>query len=390
MSLKIVHTSDWHLGKILFGKKLTEEQCLYFEKEFFPFLKETRPDILLITGDVFDRPNPDLETQNLLVSVLKKILDLKIPTIIIPGNHDSKRLTLFKDFLCHLNLLLVDDLSRFYEPLVLDSEEPCYYYIFPYLSFYELKTYLEELFPIQLKNLQGDLTYSKLFSFAVSQLREVKRPAFFLGHFAVERGVFSGEETLLRGIGSEEVLPLPSLAVFDALFLGHLHRMQNPAKGVYYSGSILPYSFDEAGHSKGVWFFEWKDGKMVREERVFLSPTIEMVTVKGTFEEVIRRPSCKAFVRVILEDEMPIFNAFERLKEKFPNLVALDYEKELKEREIEPEAWEVREEIVLDEKELFREFYRFVEGREVGEDVWRVYKTLVEELKKLEEVELCQ
>lgn len=389
MSLRIVHTSDWHLGKILFGRRLTQEQCLYFEKEFFPFLREAKPDVLLITGDIFDRPNPDLETQNLFVSILKKFLDLKIPAIIIPGNHDSKRLTLFKDFLCHLNIMLVDDLSQFYKPLVFGEKELYYFYIFPYLSFYELKNHLEEMFPSRIKNLGEEITYSKLFSFAVSQLGEIKHPSFFLGHFAVEKAFFSGEETTMKGIGSEEVLPLSSLLPFDMAFLGHLHRLQKINK-VYYSGSILPYSFSEAKNPKGVWFIECRGGKIIREEKVHLHSTFELITLKGKFEEVLKEPATEAFVRVILEEDMPVFNAYERLKERFPNLVILEYEKELKEKDIIQEEGLIKEEILLDEKELFREFYKLVEGKEPAPEVWKVYLDVVEELKKLKEVELCQ
>ncbi len=381
MSLRIVHTSDWHLGKILFGRRLTEEQSLYFEKEFFPFLKEIKPDVLLITGDVFDRPNPDIETQTLFINILKKLIEIKVFTLIIPGNHDSKRLTLFKDFLSHFNVLLVDDLSYFFSPFVLRKEEPYYFYLFPYLTFYELKAEFDRI--------EEPLSYAKLFSFAISQLGEIEHPSFFLGHFAVEKAFFSGEETLMRGIGSEEVLPLSSLLPFDLVFLGHLHRLQKIDK-VYYSGSILPYSFSEAKNPKGVWFIECKGEKVIREEKVYLPSTFELITLKGKFEEVLKEPSSKAFIRVILEEDMPVFNAYERLKERFPNLVVLEYEKELKERKFTQEEWEVKEEAVLDEKELFREFYKLVEGKEPAEEVWKVYLGLVEELKKLKEVELCQ
>ena len=97
--MKILHTSDWHLGKSLFGKKLVDEQALFFEKTFFSLIKDIKPDILVITGDITDKSNPDLETLKLLSEILFWLFKEKIPSIFILGNHDSKRITLFKEFL---------------------------------------------------------------------------------------------------------------------------------------------------------------------------------------------------------------------------------------------------------------------------------------------------
>lgn len=389
--MKILHTSDWHLGKILAGKKFVEEQRQFFENTFFPLLKDIKPDILLITGDIVDRPNPDTETLFLLKDIFYFLFKQRIPTFIILGNHDSKKIILFKDFLKEANLIIIENLTYFKEPFIFKSKngEKLYFYLLPYLNLYELRFYLENLWYQEFSSIfrsKDQVFLRDLINFLIKKIEpRIKKPAILLGHFAVEKGVFTGEEIPLKGIGNEEVLPLEYFKSFDFIFLGHLHRLQKIDKNVYYSGSILPYSFEESMCMKGVWLVEIKNGKKIKEEIIPLPPSFKMKIIKGYFKDLITNfKRDDAYIKIILKDELPILDPFNKLKNIFPNLLILEYEKDKNRENLDfftDFDYFDKKELKLDEEELFKKFYKFVEGKEPKDEIINIFKRHVNEIK---------
>ncbi len=389
--MKIIHTSDWHLGKTFFGKKLTEEQSVFFEKTFFPLLEDIKPDLLIITGDIVDKPNPDYETQQLFKDILYTLFDKKIPAIFILGNHDSKRISLYKEFLRNLNLILVDDLRYFKNPFVFENRkgEKAYFYILPYLSLYELKENMENFWQEEIQrfaiffNSKNQLFLKELVELLLSFQNSLKRPSFLLGHFALEKGIFTGEEITLKCIGREEIFPINFFEKYDFLLLGHLHRLQKISHKAYYAGSLLPYSFEEANYNKGVWFLELKNNSLIKEEKIYLTSSFKIKTLKGYFEDLIKYAKDEAYIKVILKDEVPILHPFERLKTVFPNLLVLEYEEKDKSNanyDFNADSLEIfdKAEIDLNEEKLFKEFYKLIEGNEIDEKLFKVFQKYLE------------
>lgn len=88
--MKVIHTADWHLGRILNGKQLLEDQR-YVLDQFINQMKEEKPDIIVIAGDLYDTTYPGKDTIKLFEETISKLnIDLKIPIILISGNHDEK------------------------------------------------------------------------------------------------------------------------------------------------------------------------------------------------------------------------------------------------------------------------------------------------------------
>lgn len=383
----ILHTSDWHLGKIFFGKKLTEEQAIFFEKNFFPLLKDIKPDLIIVTGDIIDRPNPDYETQRLFCEILLKLFKEKIPCIFILGNHDSKRITLFKEFLKYNNLIIIDDLSYFTNPIPWENEkgEKIYLYPLPYLSFYEFKENLENLCKKTFFQ-KNQFTLKDLVEILIN-LKEnfLLKPAILLGHFAIEEGIFCGEEFPLTIIGNEEIFPLILFENFDVLLLGHLHRIQKIKEKVFYAGSILPYSFEEAKFKKGMWLLEIKNGILIKDENIFLDPPMKLKTIKGYFKDLIKSPPDNAYLKVILQDKEPVLHPFERLKSIFPNLLALEYEEKHPSfyfKDFSMEEISSNSKIEINEEKLFKDFYKYVEEKEIEEKLFHIFKKYLKEFKE--------
>ena len=390
--MRILHTSDWHIGKNFYSKKLVNLQAKLFETEFFPVLKDVKPDVLVVCGDLMDKPNPDYESQQLFKEVLYRLGKEGITTVLILGNHDSKRVSLYKEFLQQVGLFLIDDLRWVKTPLKLTSKkgDNVYFYCAPYMDIYELKEEISKFWgeikkkfllfakeeDMGLNSLYRELTYFLSYE-------GLKRPAVFLGHFALERGCFTGEETPLKTIGMEELVSVEIFKNFDLMLMGHLHRRQKPFSKVYYSGTPMPYSFEEAEAEKGVWLVELKQGKVVKEEFLKISPPVRFKVIRGYFNELIKCKKDDAYVKVILKDEKPVLHPFERLRSVFTNLLVLEYEtREKSTLGVQIAELSPKKEILLNEEELFKEFYLAVEGKEPSQSIFDLFKNYLEEFKK--------
>src|SRR5213593_3535765 len=88
-TMRFLHTADWHLGRLFHGVHLTEDQRHVLE-QVVAIARDGRPDVVLVAGDVYDRAVPPPEAVELLDEVLSRlVLDLKLPVVMIAGNHDS-------------------------------------------------------------------------------------------------------------------------------------------------------------------------------------------------------------------------------------------------------------------------------------------------------------
>lgn len=88
--MRILHTADWHLGRLFYNEHLTTDQAHVLEHQFFPLLKEEHIDLVVLSGDVFDRSVPPIEAIELWDSVLHRLAFTEnIPMVVISGNHDS-------------------------------------------------------------------------------------------------------------------------------------------------------------------------------------------------------------------------------------------------------------------------------------------------------------
>ena len=88
--MRILHTADWHLGRLFYNEHLTTDQAHVLEHQFFPLLKEEKIDLVVLSGDVFDRSVPPIEAIELWDSVLHRLAFTEnVPMVAISGNHDS-------------------------------------------------------------------------------------------------------------------------------------------------------------------------------------------------------------------------------------------------------------------------------------------------------------
>lgn len=251
---RFLHTSDWHLGRHLFGQSLLEDQAFALE-QLLQLMDQTLPHALMIAGDIFDRSIPPESAVQLLDHFLHEAATLRrIPVFIIPGNHDScERLGFAARILRHQGVHIFATLRDAFAPVTLKLETNSEVMIYG-LPFLEPAIIGQTLQPTNAETIQAWTADAAMRAICRELLvrKNSTVPAVLLSH-AFVAGCESSESEKELFIGGSSVVDPSAFAGFAYTALGHLHKPQSAgAANVRYSGSLLPYSKSEIGHSKAV------------------------------------------------------------------------------------------------------------------------------------------
>ncbi|MEN6411516.1 MAG: exonuclease SbcCD subunit D [Veillonellales bacterium] len=379
--MRFLHTSDWHLGRIFYGIHLTEDQA-YVLEQFAALVKETKPDAVLIAGDVYDRAVPPTEAVQLLDEILSRLLlDYRVPVLLIAGNHDSPdRLGFGNRLLARQGLYVVGPLPEQLEPVVLQDEYgPVYFAPLTYAEPALVRERLDqpEVFDFeQAMQVMVNQALDKI----PSQARKVA-----MAHAFIAGGQASESERPLS-VGGSSVVGAGVFAPFHYTALGHLHNSQQAGGGsIRYSGSLLKYSFAEANQRKGVNLVEINDSGQVRVEMFPLSPRRDVRCLDGFFKELLRGPQSgenrEDYLMVTLRDEVPILDVRGQLQNIYPNVMHVEYPRLTAGGNLRGPAVDHRR---LTEKELFASFFEQMTGEILTEQQSTELAAVVEELYRQE------
>ncbi len=203
---------------------------------------------------------------------------------------------------------------------------------------------------------------------AGTELPEQQTHILVMHQFLAGAAVCDSEELSIGGLDQVSVSAVDG---FDYVALGHLHRPQKIGREtVRYCGSPLKYSFSEAGHQKSVTVVETGPGKAVSVRTIPLTPKREMREIRGPIDrllesEIYEAADRKDYLHITLTDEEEVLDAIGRLREVYPNIMRLDFEKN------QATAEDTQQTVFLDEKtpaELFAEFYELQNGRKMSEE----------------------
>ncbi len=246
MSVKIIHTSDWHLGKKLFKKDRIEEQS-----QFLDWLHNTidnqKIDILIIAGDIFDVPSPPNKAVELYFKFLKRVSEINNTHIfIISGNHDSA------SFLQAPSKILNRHNIHIYTSFPNEKDQNTFCFkkdsqtveikCIPYFRSFDLNANFSE----NLKDI-GQHEYLKLIKKVSNQWGPNESYKILVSHHAYGEFSASKSEHTLNLAGLESI-PIGTIAeTADYIALGHIHKPQkmSSTKNIYYSGSPIPLRFSE-------------------------------------------------------------------------------------------------------------------------------------------------
>ncbi|MGH3244141.1 MAG: exonuclease SbcCD subunit D [Spirillospora sp.] len=325
--MRILHTSDWHLGR-----SFHREDLLAAQAAFVDHLVETvaaeRVDCVLVSGDVYDRALPAVDAVRLCDEALER-LAARTRVVLIAGNHDSARRLGFGSALMDKSGVHVrTDFAAVGEPVVIGDAA---IYGIPYLE-PELVRHPWDL---------DERSHAAALTEAMRRVREdaARRDlrSVVLAHAFVTGGAASESERDISVGGSSHV-PVSVFDGVDYAALGHLHGAWCVNDRVRYSGSPLAYSFSEDKHVKGSWIVDLRDGRDGRGDRRIAAEFVEapvprrLARVCGRIDDLLGDPSLDRFedrwLQVTITDARRPSAAMERLRRRFPHTLVLGFEPE--------------------------------------------------------------
>lgn len=335
--MRFLHLSDLHLGLKLIGRDLLEDQR-YILQQVLAQAADTRPDALLIAGDIYDKAIPPAEAVELFdwfIAALKKELP-DTALMMISGNHDSaQRLDIYRSVLEEEKLFITGlPPMRAEEHIrrvrLTDAFGPVNFYLLPFVR------------PTMLKGILGTDPDGRNFSYEASLKRLLDREKIdpternvLLSHqFYLPAGSRAEEvertDSEIRTVGNIDEVKSTVLMPFDYAALGHIHKPMTVGRAFYrYCGSPLAYSVSEAGQRKSMLLIELLEkGTPAKIDPLPLTPLREVRVIRGTLEQVLKQPS-KDYVSIVLTDmrDLDIIDMQEKIRRAFPYVLEIRREK---------------------------------------------------------------
>jgi len=274
--MKILHTSDWHIGRALYGRKRYEEQEAFLDWLAGTIEKE-QVDILLVAGDIFDNSVPSNRAQEMYYRFLCRVSNSQCRHVaVIAGNHDSPSfLDAPRELLRFLDVHVVGGVSENLEDEVLalkdgDGKVELILCAVPYLRDRDVRSSeaLESVEEKEQKLVEGITAhYKTVLKTAEKQRDELEQPVpiVAMGHlFAAGGETVEGDGVRNLYVGSLARVGKDAFPdIIDYLALGHLHAPQKVAgtDNMRYCGSPIALGFAEAQKEKVVCLVEFQDGK---------------------------------------------------------------------------------------------------------------------------------
>ncbi len=361
--MKIFHTADWHLGKLFYGSYLTEDQAYLWKEQMLPAIKEYKPDVLIAAGDIYDRSLPPAEAVELLDEIITCVAEgLKIPMILISGNHDSaERLAFGSRLLAQRGVYVFGPIQQELAPIVIEDEHgPVSFVPIPYAEPAAIRHALEN----------GEIRdHQQAMEAIVShQLRNITagHRKVAIAHAFVTGGIASDSERPLS-IGGTDLIDGSVFSPFHYTALGHLHGPQTVgSETVRYSGSLLKYSFGEHRQKKGLEYIELGADGTIKREQIPLTPKRDVRIVEGTFEELMGNgaPPSEDYLLARLTDDAPVLDGMARLRKKYPYIRAL----EMTGRDMQAKTAKRADIRKVTEEEMFGTFVQETRGKALSEE----------------------
>jgi exonuclease SbcD len=322
--MRLLHTSDWHLGRSLHQHDLGAAQAQFVD-HLVDVVRQERVDVVLIAGDVHDRALPPVEAMQLFDEALRRLRDTGASVVAISGNHDAPARLGDKAGLLDARICLRTDPSRVAEPfLVDDAHGPVALYAVPYLEPAAVRGLLPGEPEPSADTPAAAGSHTRVLTQAMRAVhgdREARGlRSVVLAHAWVTGGEASDSERDIT-IGGVANVPAALFDGVDYTALGHLHRPQTLSEGLRYSGSPLPYSFSEAGHDKLSWLVDLGPSGVTSVQSVVAPVHRRLAALTGALEELLSSAAFtqheQDFVSLTLTDPVKPVDAMSALRRRF-------------------------------------------------------------------------
>lgn len=361
--MRLLHTADWHLGRLLHGASLVEDQAHALD-QVVDAARDAAVDAVLVSGDIYDRAVPPPEAVTLLDDVLARlVLGLHIPVVLIAGNHDSPRRLDFASRVLREQGLHVRAWPEA-EPVPItlaDAHGPVSVLAVPFAEPSVVRERIES------EEIADHDTALRVLTRRARAAIPPGNRSVLMAHAFVAGGMPTESERPLSVGGSGRV-GVGRFRGFDYVALGHLHRPQRlMSDRIWYSGSLLRYSFEESTHQKSLNLVEIGADGSCTVEPIELTPRREVRCVRGSMEELLAGPEAGAsaddYLHVTVLDRQPVHDPLGRLRAVYPNLLQLERPFD----RVVPDPTGMVDHRRVDDRVLFERFFVEVTGQSLSE-----------------------
>lgn len=384
--MKIIHTGDWHIGKIVNEFSMLEEQK-YILEQLVSVVEREKPDALILAGDIFDRSIPPVEAVELVDEVFNMLLlEMQVPVLAIAGNHDSAERLSFASRILTNNGLHIAGIFDGNVPRISleDKSGPVNFYLLPYTDprnirhIYDdnqISTHDDAMKKVMDKIGQAFNSSQRNIMVTHGYITQMGRPA-----------EYTSESERPLSIGGTEFVNSDYFGMFDYTALGHLHAPQKAGyDNVRYSGSLLKYSFSEVRQKKGVTVVELGEKGSAIRRHIDLIPRRDMRIIKGPVNELIspevyKSANAEDYIYAVLTDRGELIDPISKLRAVYPNIMGLSRESGSRKEGSKTSASQgYKSKTKL---ELFREFYDSIQGEPLGQEAEEVMAKIIGEVEK--------
>lgn len=319
--MRILHTSDWHIGRTFHGHSTLDALRGVLE-ELSAQVRDHDVDVVIVAGDVFDSATPAAACYTLLSDTLSALADTGAEVIVTSGNHDSAARLGFQAGLLRPGVHVRTDPTRLATPItVSDAHGPVHIYGIPFLE----PALLRHVWP-GVRSQAGVL--ARAMDLVRADLAERAGDDPGARSVAIAHCFAAGVEPtphLERDIqqGGLDVVPLSTFDGVDYVALGHIHGRQQLAPRVRYAGAPLHYSFGEGDKPRGSWLVELDATGFAGAQWLALPVPRRLVTLRGAFDDLLADPElaaeADAWVCVEYTDALPQSDPLRRLQTRFPH-----------------------------------------------------------------------
>lgn len=384
--MKILHTADWHIGKLVHGISMIEEQE-YILNQLIEIIKREKIDLIIIAGDIYDRAIAPTEAVELLNETLYTILEkLNTKIIIIAGNHDSpSRLDFASGILKNSNLYIIGNIKKDISPIDIEDE-------YGFIRFHPIP-YADPLIVKKRYEVEESLDHDKAIELIIQNMiidKDMRNICIHHGFVIGSNSLDESESERTLSVGGSGNINANHFSIFDYVALGHLHKPQRVKENIRYSGSLLKYSFSEYNHRKSITIIDFKEKGNLKIDSIELKPRRDLIKLKGNLEELINMPNINKddYINITLTDKGKLYEPMEKLRKYYPNVLLLEKEEMISSDSdddgINKDYKNKRPE------ELFKSFYKEVKEELEDEYLERAleeFKEIYEEVRREEREE---
>ncbi|PAE08713.1 exonuclease sbcCD subunit D [Terribacillus saccharophilus] len=363
--MKLLHTADWHLGKIVNSVHMTEDQALILE-QIKTIIDREQPDAVIVAGDLYDRAIPPRDAVELLNNTWNWLIgDKEIPVLSISGNHDSPdRLDFGSQLFKASKLYIETKLRPGMTPVTLvDAHGPVHFHLIPYTEPADVRAFFgDNSITTHQRAMEQIISY-------ITDTYDMTERHVFVGHAFLAGGMESDSEERLSMIGGSPYVDAALFKPFTYAAFGHLHQAQRIVSDhIRYSGSPLKYSFSEANHKKSVTMVELDAAGFKSFEKIDLVPERDMRIVEGYFDDLMERLAGNPndYLHIRLLDDGQLLDPMGKLRKLYPNILRLERKAKVGASSMS-DIKQIKEKQRMSHMQLFAAFYEEMKGEAIPE-----------------------